>query len=99
MNFKEITITEDVSINWRVDYHVTALNLETLVFEDSNDFCYDDNLTISIEEEFYNTHDIIHVDEMEISDVIRDGRWNGINFVYALYCTDILVGFVYENYK
>lgn len=84
-------LTEDTSIDWYGDYHVNALNLGSLVFENVSDIYADDNLEIHIFDGLAED-----VDEFEISDEIREVKNDGYTIDYALYSlkTNYLIGFV-----
>ena len=93
---KKILINEDTSVNWIKDYDVTALNMESYVFEIANDFCADDNLAIFLSE--YGTEN--DIDEFEVSDMIRDIMFydrNQIQFLLYSRKNNYLCGFVKIN--
>lgn len=92
---KRIDIKEDITIDWYLDYNVCALNTKTFVYENTNDFCKDDNTVIYLTEN-YLTDDI---DEFYVSNFIQELNDYGANVIYALYTknTHYLVGCVTQN--
>lgn len=97
-NMQRFVIFEDSEIDWYKEYHVKALNLNSLVFENCSDFCADDKSIIVLSKDFVyvNWND---VDEFQVSDIVEKLKYEGMNVIYALYSEEnnYLVGFVYED--
>ena len=85
-------ITTDCEIHWD-DFNVYALNLSTMVFENSSGFGAEENIIIKIDND----------DDKEIAQdctesQIQGLRENGFTLVYTFYTFDhYLVGYAYTN--
>ena len=85
-------ITTDCEIHWD-DYNVYALNLSTMVFENTSGIGAEENLVIAINlfDEFETAQDKT---ELELN-ALRNA---GYNIVYALYTNNhYLIGFAYNE--
>ena len=91
---KRIELTPNTTINWKREYGVNALYLDDMTFNPINDI--DEELIMFIDEEFYDTHVTINLNEEEISKEYKNSYYNYPNgIVFALYANnDLLVGFV-----
>lgn len=85
-------ITVDTEIHWD-DYTVYALNLSTMVFENTSGIGGDENLVIAIN--LYDDYETAQdKNELELNKL----RKEGYNIVYALYTYNhYLIGYAYNE--
>ena len=92
ITYKVIYLTEDTTINWRRDYNVHALNLDTKLFEETNEICGDDDLVIHMLDDITNVNEEQEeIFTSEIKKIEYDG-YSSIEFL--LYYQYRLVGYV-----
>ena len=85
-------ITTDCEIHWD-DYNVYALNLSTMVFENTSGFGANENMVIIID-----MNSDLELAQDCVESQIQRLRENDAELVYALYAFDhSLIGYVYTN--
>ena len=91
--------TEDTDVDWYRDYRVNALNLNSLIYENSSSICGDDNLIYAIFGSYFQCCSESEIDEAFVSKEIDKIKMNGGKIEYALYSKDChyLCGFVYSE--